>query len=62
MTSKHSLWTRWVQQNKRYTWLYVINSIVLLFSDQFDLFMIYQNREEISMIYVTRLDMYKDLI
>lgn len=31
MTSKHSLWTRWVQQNKRYTWLYVINSIVLLF-------------------------------
>lgn len=31
MTSKHSLWTRWVQQNKRYTWLYVINSILLLF-------------------------------
>lgn len=30
MTSKHLLWTRWVQQNKRYLWLYVINSILLL--------------------------------
>ena len=31
MTSKHSLWNKWVQQNKRFTWLYVINSILLLF-------------------------------
>lgn len=31
MTSKHLLWTNWVQQNKRYLWLYAANSILLLF-------------------------------
>ena len=30
MTSKHLLWTRWVQQNKRNLWLYVVNSILFL--------------------------------
>ena len=30
MTSKSCLWTRWVQQNKRYLWLYVLNGIILL--------------------------------
>ncbi len=29
MTSRHLSWTRWVQQNKRYIWLYVVNSILL---------------------------------
>lgn len=29
MTSKCCLWTRWVQQNKRFLWLYMINGIIL---------------------------------
>ena len=32
MTSRHLLWTRWVQQNKRYLWLYAINGIFLFCS------------------------------
>lgn len=30
MTAKCSLWTRWVQQNKRFLWLYALNGIILL--------------------------------
>lgn len=30
MTAKCCLWIRWVQQNKRYLWLYALNGIILL--------------------------------
>ena len=29
MTSKHLLWNRWVQQNKRFLWIYIVNAILL---------------------------------